>query len=88
MTSIAALQCVERGLVALDDDVSGILDEFRDIGIITGFDKDRKPVLKPAERKMNLRYVTGLLLQFTHPASIERRFWGTYTVSQLRIMSK
>lgn len=62
MTSIAALQSVERGLVALDDDVSGVLHEFKDIEIITGFDEDGKPILKRAERKMTLRYVTGLLL--------------------------
>ncbi|MCJ1468750.1 hypothetical protein MMC07_007380 [Pseudocyphellaria aurata] len=38
MTAIAALQCVERGLVHLDAEVSPILPETGKFGILTGFD--------------------------------------------------
>ncbi|KAL8786657.1 MAG: hypothetical protein Q9195_008111, partial [Heterodermia aff. obscurata] len=36
LTSIAALQCVERGLLNLDDDVSDILHEFRELQLLDG----------------------------------------------------
>ena len=57
MTSIAALQCVERDLIGLDDDVSEILHEFRGIQIMTGFEADGTPIFRTAERKITLRYV-------------------------------
>ena len=57
MTSIAALQCVERGLLKLDDDVSGILPEFEGIEVLTGFDAAGQPVLRRAERRVTLRYI-------------------------------
>ena len=53
MTAIAALQCVERGLLHLDVDVSPVLPEIGIYGIITGFNdatgqpntvSDTKPV--------------------------------------------
>ena len=59
MTSIAALQCVERGLLKLDDDVSGILPEFEEIKVLTGFDGAGQPVLRRAERRVTLRCVAG-----------------------------
>jgi CubicO group peptidase (beta-lactamase class C family) len=56
MTSIAALQCVERGQVGLDDDLSAILLELRDIEILTGFmEGTEEPILKKAEKKITLR---------------------------------
>lgn len=36
MTSIAAMQCVERGLITLDEDVRPILHELKDIDILCG----------------------------------------------------
>jgi len=56
MASIAALQCVERGQITLDEDLSNILTEFKDIEILTNFDGE-KPVLKKAENKITLRLV-------------------------------
>ena len=57
MTSIAALQCVERGVLGLDDDVSGILHEFRDLEVLSGFDGEGRPVLRRAEGRVTLRFV-------------------------------
>jgi CubicO group peptidase (beta-lactamase class C family) len=37
MTTIAVLQCVERGHIALDDAVSSILPELKEPEILTGF---------------------------------------------------
>lgn len=57
MTSIAVLQCVEKGLLKLDDGVEGILHEFRDIQIITGFDASGEPTFKRAEKRVTVRCV-------------------------------
>jgi len=56
MTSIAVMQCVEKGLLNLDDDVSHILHEFKDIEILTGFDGDGNPRLVKAKKKVTLRW--------------------------------
>jgi CubicO group peptidase (beta-lactamase class C family) len=57
-TSIAALQCVERGQIGLDNDVSDILAELREAQILTGFDEGtEKPILKNARDTITLRWV-------------------------------
>lgn len=56
MTSIAAMQCVERGLVALGTDVAGILPELAAQGIITGFDEATgEPIIDKRQNTMTLR---------------------------------
>lgn len=55
MTSIAAMQTVERGLIGLDDDVSTILHEWKDAQILEGFSEDGKPQLRRAKNKLTLR---------------------------------
>lgn len=49
------MQCVERGLIGLEDDVSLLLPELKDIQIFTGIE-DGKPVLKKAQNTITLRY--------------------------------
>lgn len=56
MTSIAVMQCVEKGLLALDDDVSNVLHEFKNIDILTGFDEGGEPILVKAKTKVTLRW--------------------------------
>ena len=65
MASIAALQCVERGQITLDEDLSPILTEFQGIEILEGFtgseeQGNEKPVLKKAANKITLRLVSFL----------------------------
>lgn len=55
MTTIAALQVVERGLVKLDDDLASHLPELAAVPILTGFDSDGKPTLKKRENAITLR---------------------------------
>ena len=55
MTAIAAMQCVEKGKLGLDDDVSTILHELQNIDILTGFDQDGNPQLKKATQKITLK---------------------------------
>jgi CubicO group peptidase (beta-lactamase class C family) len=55
MTTVAAMQCVERGLIGLDDDVSSVLHEWKDAEILDGFDESGKPKLRKAKNKITLR---------------------------------
>jgi len=80
MTTIAALQCVERGQIGLDDDVSTVLHELAGIEILTGFEeKTGKPILKKAEKKITLRHLlthsSGIAYDLMDPLL---RQWRTY----------
>jgi CubicO group peptidase (beta-lactamase class C family) len=56
MTSIAALQCVERGQIGLDDDVSHILTELKGVKILTGFKEGtEEPEFKVATNEITVR---------------------------------
>jgi len=55
MTSIAALQCVERGQIKLDDAVSKVLPELKDLEIITGFAEDGSLTYQKAKNSITLR---------------------------------
>jgi CubicO group peptidase (beta-lactamase class C family) len=58
VTSIAAMQCVERGLISLDDDISNVLAEWKDPEILEGFEEESgKPILRKALNKITLRWV-------------------------------
>ena len=54
---MAAMQCVEKGLVALDEEISKYLPEWKDPLILTGFDKENegKPILERANQPITLR---------------------------------
>ena len=56
MTAVSAMQCIERGLLSLDQDVTDILHELKDIEILTGFDEAGKPILKKSTKTMTLRW--------------------------------
>jgi CubicO group peptidase (beta-lactamase class C family) len=58
MTAIAALQCVEKGLLSLDDDISTVLPEWKERSVLVGFEgesADSKPILEKATGKMSLQ---------------------------------
>ncbi|TVY48459.1 Acyltransferase LovD [Lachnellula cervina] len=55
LTAISALQCVERGQLNLDEDVTHWLPELKDLEILTGFDDKGKPMLQ-------WRQITGIPL--------------------------
>lgn len=56
MTAISAVQCVERGLLALDEDVSRLLPEIGKYGIITGFDDATgQPIVSQKKKQITLR---------------------------------
>ena len=61
MTTIAALQVVERGMFALDDDIARTLPELAELEIFTGSGGDGKPVLKSREKTIISQYSHLLL---------------------------
>jgi CubicO group peptidase (beta-lactamase class C family) len=68
---VAALQCVERGLLKLDDPAKNICPELGDVGVLTGFDADGKPVTRPPKRDITLRQL------LTHSAGFSYEIWNT-----------
>ena len=57
ITSIAALQYVEKDLLKLYADVVGVLPELKGLEILEGFGADGKPLLKKATEVITLRLV-------------------------------
>lgn len=55
MTSVAALQQVERGHIGLDDDVAKILPEYAAIHVLKEFDGEGKPVYEGRQGAITLR---------------------------------
>ncbi len=84
MTAISVLQCVERGLLELDTDVSGILPEFKSPEILKGFKEGSgEPILEKAKNiitlRMLLNHSSGLCLVGMDPRLIQyRKFQGKW----------
>ena len=61
--TVAAMQCVEKGLLSLDGDVATILLELKELEILSGFEKGsdgrEKPVLVENTQPITLRCVLG-----------------------------
>lgn len=73
ITSIAALQVVERGLVGVDDDLGGVLPELGRLKVLR--EVDGEIVLEERTEKITLRYVS-VQLDFIAGIS-ELRLWLT-----------
>lgn len=71
-TSIAALQCVERGLFSLDSkaDIERLLPEWASPEVLS-FDGEGQPILTPAKERITLRrllnHTSGLTYDFMPP---------------------
>ncbi|KAL2071822.1 hypothetical protein VTL71DRAFT_13057 [Oculimacula yallundae] len=57
MTSIAAMQCVERGLLSLDEDISRILPELKDVQIIKEAEPGKEIVYQKSQTALTLRHL-------------------------------
>lgn len=57
ISTVMALQCVERGLLRLDEDVSDLLPEVGEMKVLDGFEADSRPKLRDAEGAVTLRYM-------------------------------
>ncbi|KAG7143150.1 ML-236A carboxylate methylbutanoyltransferase mlcH like protein [Verticillium longisporum] len=71
VTTVAVMQCVEKGLLDLDADVSKILPEWENPQILTGFDENDVPFLRPSEKAITLRHLlthsSGMTYTFMEP---------------------
>ncbi|KAJ0420971.1 beta-lactamase/transpeptidase-like protein [Aspergillus carlsbadensis] len=72
LTSVAALQCVEDGLLSLTGDLSKYAPELADKKVLTGFDEETgEPILedpvRPITLEMLLTHSSGLTYHFTDP---------------------
>lgn len=56
LTSVAAMQLVERGLIDLHAPIGTLLPELRSPQILTGFDAQGAPMLKPAQTPITLAH--------------------------------
>lgn len=56
VTTIAAMQCVERGLLSLDEEITKVLPEWENPQYLFGRDgKTDGPILRKTEEKITLR---------------------------------
>lgn len=69
ITTTAALQLVERGLISLDEPVSKHLPEFQNPEILTGFDAAGKPVLRACTKPITLKHL------LTHTSGLVYDIW-------------
>ncbi|KAL9108752.1 MAG: hypothetical protein Q9227_006548 [Pyrenula ochraceoflavens] len=72
LTTIAALQCVEDGLLSLTGDLSSVAPELAAKQVITGFSEDGEtPLLEPLARpitlEMLLSHSSGFVYHFLNP---------------------
>jgi methyl acetate hydrolase len=70
VTGVAAMQCVERGQLSLDQPAGEIMPELANPQVLDGFDADGKPRLRPARRKITLRQL------LTHTAGFVYHVWN------------
>ncbi|PGH33348.1 hypothetical protein GX50_03825 [[Emmonsia] crescens] len=78
MTSIAVMQCVEKGLLDLDENVERILPELSDLGVLYGFDEGTgEPLIRKADTKITFRHLlshtSGLAYDNWHPMLLKWR---------------
>jgi methyl acetate hydrolase len=67
VTGVAAMQCVERGLLSLDQPAGEIVPELAEPQVLDGFDANGKPILRPARRKITLRMLLTHTAGFVYP---------------------
>jgi methyl acetate hydrolase len=70
ITAVAAMQCVERGKLALDQPAGEIVGALGSPLVLEGFDEDGEPRLRPAVRPVTLR------LLLTHTSGFSYDTWN------------
>jgi methyl acetate hydrolase len=70
VTAVAAMQLVERGVLALDQEVGGVLSELASPLVLEGFAPDGAAKLRPARHPITLRHL------LTHTAGFSYDIWN------------
>ena len=83
ITSVAAMQLVERGKLKLDEPVARHLPELGKLDVLEGFDPSGKPVLRPARKPITLRHLLTHTSGFAYPNWSEELFKYTQATGPL-----
>lgn len=78
LTSVAALQLVERGKLKLDEPAGNIDPALAAPRILTGFDSKGAPQLQPAQKAITLRHL------LTHTSGLSYPLWDANVVRYLK----
>lgn len=80
ITSVAGAQLLEQGRFSLDQPAENILPEIATHQVITGFDADDRPILRPARGKVTMRQL------FTHTSGHSSDVWNANTLKYAKVM--
>jgi CubicO group peptidase (beta-lactamase class C family) len=83
ITSVAAMQLVERGKLKLDEPVARHLPQFGKLDVLEGFDAAGKPVLRPVMTPVTLRHLLTHTSGFAYPTWHEGMFKYTQATAPL-----
>jgi len=79
LTSVAALQLVERGLLDLDTPIGNLLPALKTRNILVGFYASGKPVLRPAQTAITLAHL------LTHTSGFVEGVWNADILRYLEV---
>src|SRR5262249_52559669 len=71
ITTTAALQLVEQGKVKMGEPVYKYLPQLAGVGVLTGYDSQGKPMLRPPARPITLHHL------LTHTSGLVYTVWDT-----------